>query len=72
MAKPAPPRGAVVSRPNGAAILVFGPAPRPLDLFEVRVNTDGGLVVDTGAIVKGSQDNPKRVVPYAPAPSMTA
>ena len=51
---------------KGAAILVFGPAPRPLDLFEVRANEDGGLVVNTGAIVKGSQDNPKRAVPYTP------
>ena len=51
---------------KGAAILVFGPAPRPLDLFEVRVNEDGSLVVNTGAIVKGSQDNPKRAASYIP------
>ena len=51
---------------KGAAILVFGPAPRPLDLFDVRVNEDGGLVVNTGAITKGSHDNPKRAVPYTP------
>ncbi|MBF8286733.1 MAG: hypothetical protein HW393_547, partial [Dehalococcoidia bacterium] len=30
------------------------------------VNEDGGLVVNTGPIVKGSQDNPKRAVPYNP------
>ena len=51
---------------KGAAILVFGPAPRPLDLFDVQVKEDGGLVVNTGAITKGSQDNPKRAVPYVP------
>jgi len=51
---------------KGAAILVYGPAPRPLDLFEVQVKEDGGLVINTGAITKGSQDNPKRAVPYTP------
>ena len=51
---------------KGAATLVFGPAPRPLDLFEVQVKEDGGLVVNTGAIVKGSHDNPNRAVPYIP------
>jgi len=51
---------------KGAAILVFGPAPRPLDLFEVHVKEDGGLVINTGAITKGSHDNPKRAVPYTP------
>src|SRR3990170_9098834 len=51
---------------KGAAILVFGPAQRPLDLFDVEGKDDGGLVVNTGAITKGSQDNPKRAVPYIP------
>jgi cytochrome b6-f complex iron-sulfur subunit len=52
---------------KGAAILVFGPAPRPLDLFAVEVQETGDLVVNTGAITKGSVDNPQRVVPYSPA-----
>jgi cytochrome b6-f complex iron-sulfur subunit len=49
---------------KGAAILVFGPAPRPLDLFDVEVNENGEVVVNTGAITKGSVDNPQRAVPY--------
>lgn len=40
-----------------------------LDLFEIRVQDDGGLVVNTGAITKGSRDNPMRVVPYNPTPA---
>ncbi len=54
---------------KGAAILVFGPAPRSLDLIDVRVEEDGGVVVDTGSITKGSLDNPQRVVAYNPPPT---
>ncbi len=49
---------------TGAAILVFGPAPRPLDLFDVEVKETGDVVVNTGAITKGSVENPQHVVPY--------
>ncbi len=49
---------------KGAAILVFGPAPRPLDLFAIEVKENGDLVVNTGAITKGSVDNPQQAVPY--------
>ena len=49
---------------KGAAILVFGPAPRPLDLFAIEAKENGDLVVNTGAITKGSVDNPQRAVPY--------
>ena len=46
-------------------IRVFGPAPRPMDTMEIEVNADGSLVVDTGKVTKGGQDNPRRTVPYA-------
>ena len=51
---------------RGAAIIVFGPAPRPLDTMAVEVTDNGDVVVNTGAITKGSIDNPKRVLPYNP------
>jgi len=54
---------------KGAAILVFGPAPRPLDLLDVQVKENGDLVVNTGAITKGSPENPLRAVPYGAAAS---
>ena len=49
---------------KGAAILVFGPAPRPLDTMEVQVQENGAVVVNTGRIAKGGFDNPRRVVAY--------
>ncbi len=49
---------------RGAAILVFGPAPRPLDTMAVEVKDNGDVVVNTGAITKGGPDNPMRAVPY--------
>jgi cytochrome b6-f complex iron-sulfur subunit len=51
---------------KGAAVLVFGPAPRPLDTMEVQVQGDGSVVVNTGKITKGGADNPMRTVPYTP------
>ena len=48
------------------AILVFGPAPRPLDTMEVEVIDNGDVVVNTGKITKGASDNPQRAVPYKP------
>lgn len=49
---------------RGAAILVYGPAPRPMDTMAVTVQANGDVVVDTGKITKGGADNPQRVVPY--------
>ena len=49
---------------RGAGILVFGPAPRPLDTMRVEVKGDGDVVVNTGAITKGGPDNPSRAAPY--------
>ena len=45
-------------------IRVFGPAPRPMDTMEISVNSDGSLVVNTGNIKKGGEDNPQRTTSY--------
>jgi cytochrome b6-f complex iron-sulfur subunit len=49
-------------------VLVFGPAPRPMDVFPVEVQGDGGLIVQTGREFEGtgSPDNPSRAVPLEP------
>ncbi|HZQ37249.1 MAG TPA: Rieske 2Fe-2S domain-containing protein [Dehalococcoidia bacterium] len=39
---------------------VFGPAPRSMDTFDVTVNGDGSLTVNTGKIKLGSTDDPQR------------
>jgi len=52
---------------RGAAILVSGPAPRPLDTMQVEVNGNGDVVVNTGMIARGATDNPQRAVPYKAA-----
>ncbi len=49
---------------KGAAILVFGPAPRPLDTMAVEVAENGDVTVYTGKITRGGADNPRRAVPY--------
>jgi hypothetical protein len=38
-----------------------------MDTFEVTVNADGSLVVNTGAITSGSAEpaNPLRAIPYS-------
>jgi cytochrome b6-f complex iron-sulfur subunit len=49
-------------------VLVFGPAPRSLDVFPVEVQGDGGLIVQTGRQFEGtgSPNNPARAVPPEP------
>jgi len=49
-------------------VLVFGPAPRPMDMFPIEVQQDGSLVVQTGRQFEssGSPDNPTRAVPLEP------
>jgi cytochrome b6-f complex iron-sulfur subunit len=49
-------------------IIVFGPAPRPLDVFPLEVQSDGGLVVQTGRQYEGSgnPNNAARAVPLEP------
>ena len=49
-------------------VLVFGPAPRPMDVFPITVEDDGSLIVQTGRQYEftGSPDNPSRAVPLEP------
>jgi len=49
---------------KGAGLLVFGPAPRPLDTMAIEMKDNGDVEVNTGAITKGGKDNPLRTVLY--------
>ncbi len=50
-----------------AGVRVFGPAPRSMDTFDVEVNADGSITVNTSAITSGAADppNPLRAIPYS-------
>ena len=48
-----------------AGVRYFGPAPRSLDTMEIEL-TKTGIVVQTGKRREGSEDNPRRAIPYAP------
>jgi len=56
---------------RGAGLLVFGPAPRPLDTMAIEVRDNGDVEVNTGAITKGGKDNPLRAVPHPATPAGT-
>ncbi len=49
-------------------VKVFGPAPRPLDVFPITVNPDKSLTVLTGRAYEGTGNshNPARTIPYTP------
>ena len=38
------------------------PAPRPLDLFELSINADGEIVVDTGTTIEREHPSPEHIV----------
>ena len=59
-----PCHGSTYTKEGG--ILVAGPAPRPMDLFEIQIQEDNSLIVRTGvtAAEKGSPENPSKTVPY--------
>src|SRR3990172_10184060 len=59
-----PCHGSTYTKEGG--ILVYGPAPRPLDLFTLEVQDDKSVVVTTGVTVaiKGSPENPTQTPPY--------
>jgi cytochrome b6-f complex iron-sulfur subunit len=61
-----PCHGSTYTKEGG--IIVFGPAPRPMDVFPIEVQGDGGLVVETGIQFAGtgSTANPGRAVPIEP------
>ncbi|MEX0801057.1 MAG: ubiquinol-cytochrome c reductase iron-sulfur subunit [Dehalococcoidia bacterium] len=63
-----PCHGSTYTKEGG--VLVFGPAPRPLDRFDIQVQEDGSIVVTTGvtASITGTAENPGFTTPYsAPA-----
>ena len=57
-----PCHGSTYTREGG--VIVFGPAPRPLDVFPLKVQDDGSLIVQTGRAYEGtgSANNPSRAV----------
>lgn len=61
-----PCHGSTYTKEGG--VIVFGPAPRPLDVFPVEVQSDGSLIVQTGRQFEGtgSPRNPSRAVPLEP------
>jgi cytochrome b6-f complex iron-sulfur subunit len=61
-----PCHGSTYTRDGG--VRVFGPAPRPLDVFPITVNDDKSLTVLTGRAYEntGSNNNPARAITYEP------
>ncbi len=61
-----PCHGSTYTKEGG--VLVFGPAPRSLDVFPVEVQESGGLIVQTGRQFEGtgSPRNPERATPQVP------
>jgi len=59
-----PCHGSTYSKDGG--VKVFGPAPRPLDVFPITVNSDKTLTVLTGRAYEGtgSTQNPARTIAY--------
>ena len=59
-----PCHGSTYTKEGG--ILVAGPAPRPLDLFDLEVQDDKSVVVTTGVTmaITGSADNPSKTESY--------
>jgi cytochrome b6-f complex iron-sulfur subunit len=49
-------------------VIVFGPAPRSMDVFPIEVQDDGSLIVQTGRQFEGSgsPNNPTRAIPLEP------
>ena len=49
-----------------AGVRVYGPAPRDMDTFEMELNADGSITVNTSAITSGAADppNPLRAIPH--------
>jgi len=49
-------------------VIVFGPAPRPMDVFPIEVQPDLSIIVQTGRQFEftGSPNNPSRTVIYKP------
>ncbi len=61
-----PCHGSTYTKDGG--VLVEGPAPRPLDIFPLKIKDDLSIVVQTGegTSLKGNALNPSRATPYQP------
>jgi cytochrome b6-f complex iron-sulfur subunit len=61
-----PCHGSTYSADGG--VKVFGPAPRPMDVFPITVEADNSLTVLTGRAYEnsGNDHNPARTIPYEP------
>ena len=61
-----PCHGSTYTKEGG--VIVFGPAPRPMDVFPISVNDDSSLTVQTGRAFDGtgSPRNPSRAVALEP------
>lgn len=61
-----PCHGSTYTKKGG--VKVFGPAPRPLDVFPLVVNDDLSITVNVGRQYagNGSDQNPARTAPYEP------
>jgi cytochrome b6-f complex iron-sulfur subunit len=61
-----PCHGSTYTKEGG--IIVFGPAPRSLDVFPLEVQQDKSIIVQTGRAFEGtgSVENPDRAAPYQP------
>lgn len=43
-------------------VRVFGPAPRPMDTMAIEKQADGSIIVQTGDITQGGNNNPSRAI----------
>lgn len=61
-----PCHGSTYTKEGG--VIVFGPAPRPMDVFPLTVQDDLSVIVQTGRQFEGtgSPSNPQRTAPYEP------
>ena len=67
-----PCHGSTYTKEGG--VLVFGPAPRPMDVFPLTVEDDRSIIVQTGpgTAITGSAENPGRAAPYEPGSATEA
>jgi cytochrome b6-f complex iron-sulfur subunit len=52
-----------------AGIRVYGPAPRSMDTMAIEIDEAGNIIVQTGQITPGGEDNPTRAVQHPLLPA---